>query len=115
MILKRPIGTTKTTDEVVQSVILETCNIVGSSFSNSLVRMLSLQLMPSAPSICCDIGGAVMGSILAEYACLGNELFFIDTEYWHKESKIEGYFFVLPTPDSIPLILNKIVGGSNDR
>ncbi|HPG60004.1 MAG TPA: hypothetical protein PKW98_19455, partial [Candidatus Wallbacteria bacterium] len=58
MVLKRPIGTTCEADEVVQSVVLETCNIVGSSFSNSLVNLLRIKLLPSAPVVCCDLGGA---------------------------------------------------------
>jgi len=108
MVLKKPIGTTSETDEIVQSVILETCNIVGSSFSNSLVNMLQINLLPSAPSICCDIGGAIMGNVFLEYASYGEKIFFIDTEYVHEESKIEGYFFILPTPDSIPVLLKRI-------
>lgn len=105
MVLKRPVGTTCEADEVVQSVVLETCNIVGSSFSNSLVNLLRIKLLPSAPVVCCDIGGAVMANVFAEYAAYGDRLFFIDTEYLQADNKISGYFFILPTPDSLPVML----------
>jgi len=118
MVLRRPIGTTCEPDEVVQSVVLETCNIVGSSFSNSLVNLLNIKLLPSAPVVCCDLGGAVLSNVFAEYAIYGDELFFIDTEYLHTEylhdeHKISGYFFILPTPDSLPVLLKSMSNGDN--
>ncbi len=113
MVLKRPIGTTCEADEVVQSVVLETCNIVGSSFSNSLVNLLKIKLLPSAPVVCCDMGGAVMANVFAEYCEFGDNLFFIDTEYLQAENKISGYFFILPTPDSLPVMLKSMADDSN--
>ncbi len=108
MVLKRPMGTTCEVDEVVQSVVLETCNIVGSSFSNSLVNLLKIKLLPSAPVVCCDIGGAVMANVFSEYCSYGEDLFFIDTEYLQADNKISGYFFILPTPDSLPVMLKSV-------
>lgn len=111
MVLKRPIGTTCETDELVRSVVLETCNIVGSSFSNSLVNLLMIKLLPSAPVVCCDMGGAVMANVFSEYAEYGDNLFFIDTEYLQADTKISGYFFILPTPDSLPVMLKSMTNG----
>ncbi|HOD39188.1 MAG: CheY-P phosphatase CheC [bacterium ADurb.Bin243] len=113
MVLKRPIGTTCEADEVVQSVVLETCNIVGSSFSNSLVNLLRIKLLPSAPVVCCDLGGAVMSNVFSEYSMYGDNLFFIDTEYLQSENKISGYFFILPTPDSLSVMLKSLNNGTS--
>lgn len=108
MVLKRPLGTTTESDEVVQSVMLETCNIVGSSFSNSLVNMLQIKLLPSAPNICCDLGGAIMGNVFIEFATSSDRIFFIDTEYVCEQGMFEGYFFFLPSPESLPVLLGKV-------
>lgn len=108
MILKKPIGTTKENNELVESAVLETCNIISSSFTNSFVKFLNVQLVPSAPLICCDICEAILFSIFSEYAATYDEVFFINTEFIQKDEKLTTYFLVLPQIESLNLILNKL-------
>ncbi|MBE3577310.1 MAG: chemotaxis protein CheC [Limnochordales bacterium] len=52
-------------DDMALSVLAEVENIVGSSFLNVMADKLEVALIPSPPSVVCDMAGALLETVLA--------------------------------------------------
>lgn len=90
------------------SIIEETANIVGSAFINAMVSYLDIDMKPTSPAFMRDYTGAIMQLILMEYAEVGDDALFFEIKFFEPSENIDGYLFLLPSPDSLRFLLRKI-------
>ena len=91
--------------EMHSSVIREVGNILASSFLAALERLLNRSLFPSVPGVAFDMAGAIIQSVLTR---VGEELdwtLVVRADFFGREEKVRGHFYLLPDPKSLRLIL----------
>ncbi len=91
--------------ELELSALKEVGNILASAYLNALGEMLRMTLIPSVPLLCIDSAGAVIENALAEFGEVGGVTLMLDTEFFSKDERVSGQFFLLPSPSSLETIL----------
>ncbi len=94
--------------EMTQSALMEIGNILAASYLNALADMTSLSLQPSIPALSCDMAAAIMSVILVELGEVGDTALVIETEFIAENRDIKGYFFLLPDPGSLSIMMKAI-------
>jgi len=97
-------------DAVNRSILEETGNIVGTAFLNSLVSHLDITVSTSAPVFIYDYAEAILEMAVMEYAPLADHALLFATKFYEANTKIDGYFFILPSPESLNKLLERIEG-----
>jgi chemotaxis protein CheC len=59
-LLRNPAGSTKVLNELGNSTVRETGNIMASAYLNALSEFLAMLLLPSVPNLVFDIAGAIL-------------------------------------------------------
>ncbi len=93
-----------------RSILEETGNIVGTAFLNSLVTYLDILISTSAPAFIYDYAAAILEMAVMEYAPVSDYALLFKTKFYEANTKIDGYFFILPSPESLSSLLEKIEG-----
>lgn len=93
-----------------RSILEETGNIVGTAFLNSLVAYLNISVSTSAPVFIYDYAAAILEMAVIEYAALSDYALLFKTKFYEANTKIDGYFFILPSPESLYDLLERIEG-----
>lgn len=92
--------------EMGASTLKEIANILASAYLSALGGSLELSLIPSIPALACDMAGAVIDYALIDLSRSSDLTLLLETEFCSGQSQaIRGDFFVLPTPESLELIL----------
>lgn len=95
-ILHREIDSILELDDISHSVIEETGNIIGTAFLNTLATNLNLEIYPSSPIIACDLSGAIVDTIMAQFAIQGEYALSCHISFSSSSDKITGIFSMLP-------------------
>ncbi|OGW05721.1 MAG: hypothetical protein A2889_07755 [Nitrospinae bacterium RIFCSPLOWO2_01_FULL_39_10] len=93
-----------------RSILEETGNIVGTAFLNSIVAHLDVSVSTSAPAFIYDYAAAILEMAVMEYAPVSDYALLFKTKFFEANTKIDGYFFILPSPESLSSLLEKIEG-----
>lgn len=105
VLLDKPVGTTKTLNEMEVSVMQETGNIIAGAFVSVLARIMQKGLMISVPRIAIDMAGAIIDVILIEIAEVADEVVVMEIVFSDESKHIQGKFFILPDPRSLELLM----------
>ena len=103
---KRPGGNSLT--EMELSALNELGNILASTYLNALGELLHMTLIPSVPHLCINDASTVIANALAEFGEVGGVTLMLDTEFFSKDERVSGQFFLLPTPSSLEVILTAL-------
>lgn len=104
-------GETKSIEsEMEQSALMETGNILASSFCSAIADFFQCSLMPSPPSFAFDMmGPMVQSAILAVAQAHDSEHVVLFRCDFHEEAnKIYGYIMLFPHPDSLKRLLSML-------
>ena len=94
--------------ELELSALKEVGNILASAYLNALGELLHMPLIPSVPHLCIDRAGTVIDSMLSKFSEVGEVILMLDTEFFSRDERICGRFFLLPTPSSLEVILSAL-------
>lgn len=96
-------------DELAASAMLETGNIINSSFMNAISEMTDLDIHATPPLFSVDSCSAIVSSIVAE-AALGETIALaIKTKIYETESgSTEGHFLCIPEKESLELFFEQL-------
>ncbi len=94
-------------DDLGQSALMEVGNILASAYINALTEMTNLSLRPSPPAFACDMAGAVATGILLEIGQVVENALVI-TVALLDENMVDGFFFFVPEPESLAVLLNAL-------
>lgn len=87
LVLHKPVGTASDWNELERSSALESTNIVGCAYLNSLSRHLpaadshSIELIPSPPTFRRDFAECLLQSVFMEQAMVANDIFLAEARF----------------------------------
>ena len=91
--------------EMHASALREIGNILASSYLSALERLLGKTLIPSVPSVCFDMAGAIVDYILIQLGEEVDRILVMKAAFSGDGGGIQGNFFLLPDPRSLRIIL----------
>lgn len=115
LLLKQQFGTHIPIDEIPSemrdSALSEVGNIVLSSFLNAINMMLGTQHQISVPGVAHDMLSSILDVVASIYGQMGETALLVNTELRVEgldEGKISGHIILLPDPDALELLLEKL-------
>lgn len=102
----RPLGTTSEWGELERSAAMETANIVGCAYVNSLKTHLpgtgaQAELIPSPPIFWQDFAASLMQSTLTEQAMYADQVLLVRTHFARDGTEMAWHFLFVPDHGSL--------------
>lgn len=94
-------------DEMDLSAMKEIGNIIAASYLSALASMTNMVITPSVPFIAVDMAAAILSVPAIQFGQYGDNALLIETEFGD-EITMEGYFILMPEPDSYDKILKSL-------
>ncbi|MBB3109414.1 chemotaxis protein CheC [Paenibacillus phyllosphaerae] len=94
--------------EMEFSALSEIGNILAGSYLSSLADFTQLPMSPTVPSIAVDMAGAILSYGLMQYGEMGDSALLIDTKFLEDHESLEGFFFLIPDPESFDKIFSAL-------
>nr|WP_258881317.1 chemotaxis protein CheC [Paenibacillus sp. sptzw28] len=94
--------------EMELSALSEIGNILAGSYLSSLADFTKLSMSPTVPAIAIDMAGAILSYGLVQYGEMGDSALLIDTKFLEGQEELEGYFFLIPDPESFNKIFSAL-------
>ncbi|MBU4304580.1 MAG: chemotaxis protein CheC [Candidatus Omnitrophica bacterium] len=92
--------------ELSCSALKELGSILCGSYLSALAQVINLNAVAGVPALAYDMLGAMMDFILAEIGQVADEVFFIDSELFVQETKVECSQLFIPNPEALEQILS---------
>ena len=94
-------------DEMDLSAMKEIGNIIAGSYLSALSTLTNLRIKPSVPYIAVDMAASILSVPAVQFGQYGDNALFIETEFGN-EVMMNGYFILMPDPDSYDNILSAL-------
>lgn len=94
--------------EMESSCMREVGNILAGAFLNALSVITQTPMLNSLPSMTFDMAGAMIDSIVADMTIISDKVLMIETSFIESEEDLRIHIFLLPDPNSLQLLLQKI-------
>lgn len=101
-------------DEMGHSALMEIGNILAGSYLNSLAMFTSLSFAPTVPDLAIDMAGAILTAVIYNLGDVADYTLVIETRFREDDAEVNGYFFLLPQPDSLQTILTALGVNSHE-
>lgn len=107
LLLEKPVGTSSEWDEIRKSAALETANIIGCAYLNSLSRCVpgteswSPEMLPSPPRFTRDFAEAVLEFALMNQAMASDLVFLTRTEFRIENSPVNCNLLFVPDAECL--------------
>lgn len=101
VLLKNPAGSTKVLNELGNSTVRETGNIMASAYLNALSDFLAMLLLPSVPKLVFDIASAVLGQSADGVEKRGGEIICVSNEFTAEGTGIKGHLLLFVDASSL--------------
>ena len=95
-------------NEMQESALIEIVNILAGSYLNALGFFTQRVFVPSVPALAIDMAGAILGEVLQSIGIVSDYALIIENMFSEEEKKINGYFFLLPEPQALEILLNAL-------
>ena len=95
-------------DGMSRSALGEVGNVTCSSLLNALSDHTGLAIRPSIPVLVVDMAGAILSAAMAELGPAGDEAMVIETVFGQEGEAVNGYLFLLPSPEALATIINHL-------
>lgn len=93
-------------NEMQASAFKEIVNILAGSYLNALGVFTQRIFVPSVPALAIDMAGAILGEVLQQIGEISDYALVMENIFIEEEKQIKGYFFLLPEPKTLEIILN---------
>lgn len=100
-ILRRNTGPFMEWDDITRSAMEETGNIIGTAFLNEIAMGFNLEIYPASPVVACDFAGAIVETIMAQFAMKGDYALSCQITFRSNNDEINGTFCLLPDDTGI--------------
>ncbi len=94
----RPLKNKAGFNELEQSALLETGNILGCAYVNALSRMINHELIPVAPWLVCDFAESVIEQALIQQAERSDYVIISRTRFRRDDGDLNWFVLFLPGP-----------------
>lgn len=95
-IIHKDIDSVLCADDLSRSVMEETGNIIGTAFLNTFAANYNLEMYPSSPVTASDLCGAILESVIAQFAIRGEHALSCQISFSSENEEIRGIFSMLP-------------------
>ena len=100
-------------DELLQSSLKESANILSGSYVSALADMTNLNILISSPSLAIDMVGAILDFIFIQIAQYSEDALIIKTNLKVSDVRLEGIFLFFPSSESLTRIFTTL--GLNEK
>jgi chemotaxis protein CheC len=91
------------------SALSEVANVMICSFFDNVSALLGMSVVPGPPHLAYDIPEAVLDYVLIQIGEVSDEIFLFNVDLKEeKEDNFEIHMFLLPEPDSVNLLLERM-------
>ncbi len=117
LLLKQPVGTTTSWGELEQSAAMETANIVGCAYLNSLATHLPLPgdtrpgaaaVVPSPPTFRHEFAGSLLQFALMDQAIQLDRLLLVRTRFESDRMELNWSLLLVPSTDSLSILASSL-------
>lgn len=112
IIMQQPEGTSTEFEELEQSCLQETGNIVCSAYANSLSKWLKLRIEPSVPLFGHDMASSIIDPLLVSSAAHHDEVLVSLTDFLLDKQKLQWSMLLLPSAKSLTRMQERCAGDS---
>ncbi|MCR4813444.1 MAG: chemotaxis protein CheC [Lachnospiraceae bacterium] len=91
--------------EIECSALSEVGNIVTSAYLNAISTLTGLKTLPSVPSLCVDMAGAILSVPAIEFGMMCDKLLLIENRF---SGTTDGYLVLVPDIDSYDRMLEAL-------
>lgn len=118
LVLTNPVGTASAWQELERSAALESTNIIGCAFLNSLAKHLPplhdepLELIPSPPVFLRDYAECLLEFVFMEQALTANELFVSESRFEIRGEPLNWNLLFVPDTSSIGRLQELLAGSA---
>jgi chemotaxis protein CheC len=95
-------------DELLQSSLKESANILSGSYVSALADMTNLNILISSPSLAIDMVGAILDFIFIQIAQYSEDALIIKTNLKVNDVALEGLFLFFPSSESLTKIFTTL-------
>jgi chemotaxis protein CheC len=88
-------------DEMFQSSLKESANILSGAYVAALAEMANMTILTSVPSLAMDMVGAILDFIFIQISQYSEEALLIKTDVKVSGEKLEGLFLLFPSSESL--------------
>lgn len=106
LLVKREPGTTRELTELDKSALKEMGNIISGNYLAVLANMLQVKIIEGIPSFSCDMFGALLSEVIAEFARKTNLALIVVTKFIFERTPVSGYFLILLKSEEMKAILD---------
>ncbi len=99
-------------DEIESSCLRELANILAGAFLNALSVLTKTTMLNSLPYMNFDYAGAIIDNVVADMTAVSDKVLMIETSLIEEKEDLLLHIFILPAPNSLELLLDRI-GVSN--
>ena len=103
-LLNREVSEEPEWSDLEQSAIMETGNILGSSYLNELTRLMNRELKPSAPMFVQDFGPSILQQALMVQAMTSEKIIICQTRFEFNDQEVDWNVFFVPDQDLVKSI-----------
>lgn len=93
--------------EMECSAVKEVSNIITGSYLNAIATLTGLTIYPSVPDLAVDMAGAILSVPAIQFGIMGDKILLIQSQLTN-EIEMEGYFIMVPEPESYEKILTSL-------
>ncbi|BBF42961.1 chemotaxis protein CheC -- inhibitor of MCP methylation [Lachnospiraceae bacterium KM106-2] len=90
------------------SALQEIGNIIAGAYLNSLSTLTNLFINASVPYMANDMAGAILSVPAIEFGKMGDKALLIQSQFCEDETRVNGYFILIPTIESYAKILKSL-------
>jgi chemotaxis protein CheC len=94
--------------ELESSCMREIGNILAGAFLNALSVLTQTPMLNSLPSINYDYAGSMIDNVVADMPAVSDKVLMMETSFTEEQEDMRIHIFILPAPDSLKLLLQKI-------
>jgi len=110
LLLERKLGETREIYELEQSALKEIGNILTNVYVDILAEIVGVKIISSVPYFAQDMLGAIIDSILVDYAQSGFYVLFMDTNFDLPGTTVKVHFLFFSSAETLEIILRKLPG-----
>lgn len=94
--------------EMELSALQEIGNIISGAYLSSLSTLTQMKITESVPYMAIDMAGAILSVPAIEFGKTSDRALLIETEFGDAGEAVNGYFILVPTPESYSKILKSL-------
>ncbi|MFO0973310.1 MAG: chemotaxis protein CheX [Phycisphaerae bacterium] len=91
-------------DEMAQSAMCETGNLVSSAFVNGLATSLNVRAVPTPPTFNYDLGAALIEPLVADQVECCAEILYVAATFEISGDQLDWWLYVIPSPECMQVM-----------